>query len=97
MMQNSSCAVQAMSDRCSLSELESSEGASIVELQGGHSFRSRLAALGFTPGTAVRMVRNLSHGPVIVTIRDTHIVLGRQEAERVLVTTARRDDVSTGA
>jgi len=96
-MQNSSCPVQAVSDRCSLSELESSEGASIVELRGGHSFRSRLAALGFTPGTAVRMVRNLSHGPVIVTIRDTRIVLGREEAQQVLVTMEGHDDGSTSS
>jgi Fe2+ transport system protein FeoA len=42
------------------------------------------------------MLRNLHHGPVIVNIRDTRIVLGRQEAERVLVKTARRNDDSTG-
>jgi ferrous iron transport protein A len=95
-MQEPTRSLQGANDRHSLSELESSQGAAIVELQGGHGFRSRLAALGFTPGAEVRMLRNLSHGPVIVTIRDTRIVLGRQEAERVLVTTARRDDVSTG-
>jgi ferrous iron transport protein A len=68
-----------------LAELRPAQRAVIQELQGGYSFRSRLAALGFVPGTVVRMLRNLGHGPVIVNVRDTRIALGREEAQKVLV------------
>jgi ferrous iron transport protein A len=47
--------------------------------------RSRLAALGFTPGAVVKMLQNLGHGPILVTVRDTRIALGRGEARRIWV------------
>jgi len=53
--------------------------------QRRRGFVSRLAALGFTPGTEVKMIQNFGHGPIIVLIRDTHIALGRGEAMKVLV------------
>jgi len=68
-----------------LTTLNSGESAVIQSLSGGVSFRSRLAALGFTPGASVRMLQNLGHGPVLVTIRDTRIALGRGEACKIHV------------
>jgi ferrous iron transport protein A len=70
----------------SLSELRTGATAVVHSLEGGHTFRSRLAALGFTPGVEIKMVQNTGHGPVIVTLRDTRIALGRGEASRVLIT-----------
>lgn len=68
-----------------LSSLGAGQSAVIEGLHGGHGFRSRLAALGFTPGTAVTMLRNLRRGPIIVSVRDTRIALGREEAQQVLI------------
>lgn len=68
-----------------LSELKTGESAFIQELQGGYGFRSRLAALGFTPGTEIKMIQNLGHGPLIVSLRDTRIALGRGEAQKILI------------
>lgn len=69
-----------------LSELKTDKTAVIHSLQGGHTFRSRLAALGFTPGAQIKMVQNMGNGPLIVTLRDTRIALGRGEASKVLIT-----------
>jgi len=44
-----------------------------------------VAALGFTPGVEVTVVQNYGRGPILVTVRDTHIALGRGEALKVLV------------
>ena len=44
---------------------------------------SRLATLGFTPGTPVRMVQNFGRGPIIVRVNDAQIALGRREAHRI--------------
>jgi ferrous iron transport protein A len=70
----------------SLNKLKTGETAVIHSLEGGHTFRSRLAALGFTPGAEIKMVQNTGHGPMIVTLRDTRIALGRGEASKVLIT-----------
>jgi len=69
----------------SLLQLKSGETATVHSLRGGTGFRNRLAALGFTPGTGVKMMQNLGYGPIIVTVRDTRIALGRGEAYKVWV------------
>jgi len=68
-----------------LSELPTGQSAIVQDLRGGYGFRSRLAVLGFTPGVEITMLQNLSHGPIIVNLRDTRIALGRGEAKRILV------------
>jgi ferrous iron transport protein A len=83
-----------MNDASSLSELKTGTTAVIHSLLGGHSFRSRLAALGFTPGAEIKMVQNMGNGPMIVTLRDTRIALGRGEASKVLITLQRENEWS---
>jgi len=60
--------------------------ATVREVLGGRQILSRLATLGFTPGAQLTMVQNFGHGPLIVTIRDARIALGRGEASKVRVT-----------
>lgn len=69
----------------SLASLSEGHVGSIVSLRGGHGFVSRLAALGFTPGASVLVIRNSLRGPIIVGVMDTRIALGRNQAEGVLV------------
>ncbi len=57
----------------------------VVALKGGRRFVARLAALGFTPGARVIMVRNHGASPVIVRVLDTQVALGRGQAERVII------------
>ncbi|MBN2004453.1 MAG: ferrous iron transport protein A [Anaerolineae bacterium] len=64
----------------------------IGNLDGGRRFVSRLAALGFTPGAAITMMRNYGHGPVIVAVRGAQIALGRGEASHVLVHPTEEND-----
>lgn len=68
-----------------LSQLPSGTLGTILRLEGGSGFVGRLAALGFTPGAEVAVVRNSGRGPVIVSVLDTQIALGRGQADRVLV------------
>lgn len=73
----------------SLRELLTGSGGVVAALTGGHDLVARLAALGLTPGVAFEVARNPGHGPVIVLVRDTRLVLGRGEAAHVLVGSAR--------
>jgi Fe2+ transport system protein FeoA len=68
-----------------LSDLPAGERALIRVLRGGRGFSTRLAAMGVTPGVEVTVVQNFGRGPMIVTVRDTRIALGRGEALKVLV------------
>jgi len=68
-----------------LSQLANDEEGILSELRGGAGFVSRLATLGFTPGTPLTMVQNYGHGPVIVRVRDARIALGRSEASKIWV------------
>jgi len=68
-----------------LGTVRGGESAQIINMQGGHHFLSRLASLGFTPGARLRMVQNYGRGPLIVSLRDTRVALGRGEAEKILV------------
>ena len=71
-----------------LAELSTGRSGTIRALNGGRRFVGRLAALGFTPGVAVTMVRNNHFGPVIVAVRGTQVALGRGEAHRVMLATS---------
>ena len=57
----------------------------VRQLRGGRELAGRLAALGFTPGVRVTVLRRAEGGPLIVDVRDTRVALGRDEAEQVLV------------
>lgn len=69
-----------------LGELAEGAQARVHQLQGGRAFLGRMATLGFTMGTPLRLLQNAGRGPVIVLIRDTRVALGRGEALKVLVT-----------
>lgn len=68
-----------------LSELPAGEHAFVVALGLGRGISARLTTLGFTPGAELTMIQNYGHGPLVVTIRDTRIALGRHEARSILI------------
>ena len=63
-----------------LDELPAGDEAEVESVSGAGSMMSRLAALGFVPGSRVSMVQNRGRGPIIVCVIHTRIALGRSEA-----------------
>jgi ferrous iron transport protein A len=57
----------------------------VTQLNGGKEFISRIASLGITIGTEVTVLHNHGHGPIIVSIINSHVALGRHEAELIQV------------
>jgi ferrous iron transport protein A len=74
-----------------LSDLPIKKCVLVRKLRGGKDFTSRMSALGFTPGTVVTVIQNYGHGPVLVTIKDVRVALGRGEALKVLVDTLSKE------
>ncbi len=63
-----------------LDELPTGDEAEIESVSGAGAVMSRLAALGFVPGSRVAMVQNRGRGPIIVSVIHTRVALGRSEA-----------------
>jgi Fe2+ transport system protein FeoA len=77
--------MQATQNIITLADLKSGESATINSLKAGRNINARLSTLGFTPGVLIFMTHNYGHGPIVVTVRDTRIALGRGEAEMIFV------------
>ncbi len=69
----------------SLVDLRPGETGQVRGLEGGRSLIARLAALGFTIGAPVKVVRKSAHGPLLVSLRGTRIALGYGEAAGVSI------------
>ena len=68
-----------------LNEVPPGECVIVQKIYGGIDFSKRMAALGFTIGVEVKVVQNFGHGPMIVTVRDTRVALGRGQAIKIQV------------
>jgi ferrous iron transport protein A len=68
-----------------LMELQPGKKAVIRRLDGSRSVLSRLAALGFTPGAVITVLRGSDHGPLLVSLRGSRVALGQDEAAHIFV------------
>ncbi len=75
----------------SLTTLEPGKTGRVLKLDGSRNYVARLAALGFTIGAPVRVVRKNSRGPLLVNLRGTQIALGFGEATRIIVSPSSDD------
>jgi Fe2+ transport system protein FeoA/Mn-dependent DtxR family transcriptional regulator len=83
-------------DAVSLADLPQGEKCTVVLAAGGRGMVRRLAEMGLTPGTEVRVVRSAPmHGPIEVSVRGVSLALGRGIASRVLVKRLRNSESST--
>jgi len=70
----------------SLTELEDGQTAIIVSVQGGKMLTKRLADLGITSATVVKVIRKtLFSGPVQVEVAGSRLVLGWGLASKIMV------------
>ena len=68
-----------------LSMVHEGDQATLLSISGGRQLRGRLAALGLLPGTSLEVIQNSGHGPFIVGVRGSRIVIGRGMASRIEV------------
>jgi len=62
------------------------ESVQLVAVRGGRRLRRRLADLGLTPGTSVRVVQVNPMGPLILAFKDdVRLALGRGMAHKIQV------------
>jgi ferrous iron transport protein A len=69
-----------------LTDLEDGQTAIIVSVFGGRILTKRLADLGMTSGTEIKVVRRtLFSGPVQVEVSGSRLVLGKGLASKIMV------------
>ncbi len=86
-MELESAAVErtAPNDLCPLSTLSTGEHGEIVQLTAGKEAVRRMVSLGLIPGTKIAVIQNPKFGPLIVSVRDARVAMGRGEAHQVQV------------
>ena len=64
-----------------------SAGSSVLlrRIRAGQELETRLAALGFVPGAVLDVCRNGCHGPLVVQVKGSRLMLGRGMAEKIAV------------
>ncbi|MHB8087717.1 MAG: FeoA family protein [Anaerolineaceae bacterium] len=69
----------------SLAEIKTGAMVTLENILVGRELTSRMTSLGLTPGASVEVLQNYGRGPIIVSVRGTHVALGRGEARKLLV------------
>ena len=68
-----------------LTELKDGKKASIVKIDGGRHYLSRITSIGLNTGTSLEMLHNNKKQPLLIFSRDTMIALNRDEAKQIFV------------
>jgi ferrous iron transport protein B len=76
----------------SVADLRPGESAKVKKLEGPRNYVARLAALGFTIGAPIKVMRKNAGGPLLVSLRGTQIALGPNEARGIIVSAAKKEE-----
>ena len=77
--------------RATLRDCRAGDRAVVAKILGQGAFRRRLMEMGFLPGAEVRIVKYAPlRDPIEFVVKDYHVSLRREEAEKVLVRLAER-------
>jgi len=70
----------------SVTEVKEGQAGIIVSIRGGRTLTKRLADLGLTPGTEIRIIgRTLFSGPVQIEVCGSRLVIGEGLASKIMV------------
>lgn len=69
----------------SLSDVEAGRTVRFAAVDAGHRLRSHLAALGLIANVPIHIIRNSRSGQIILSVRNSKIVLGRGISHKILV------------
>ena len=65
--------------------LQPGRDAVVRDLNGGRSFRQRLVEMGLVCGNKVRVIKNEMGGPLIISVGEGRLVIGRGLALKIMV------------
>jgi Fe2+ transport system protein FeoA len=68
-----------------LSTLREGERAVVARVEGGEGVRKKLADMGILPGKEISITHGRGHGPRVVIVDETKVMLGRGMLFKILV------------
>ncbi|MBF0407860.1 MAG: ferrous iron transport protein A [Candidatus Riflebacteria bacterium] len=68
-----------------LTVVEAGKKVRIISVMGNHGIQGRLAAMGMIPGTEIEVLRKTNHGPLIIDVKGSRLMLGHSTALSVMV------------
>ena len=68
-----------------LSSVSPGKTVQLACVEAGHQLRNHLAALGMIANVPIRIIRNNGAGQIILSVRNSKIVLGRGMSRKILV------------
>ncbi len=68
-----------------LSTVRAGETVRLTEINAGRGLNSRLASMGLLPNVQVTVVRNGHPGPLVISVKNSKMVLGRGMADKIMV------------
>lgn len=68
-----------------LSMASPGEEVKIVSVRAGRGLTQRLADMGLTPGTSVKVINSRGAGPVLINLRGTRLALGFGITQKITV------------
>ncbi len=74
-----------MNQHMPLAMVSPGEVVTVVNIRAGRGLTRRLADMGLTPGTTLRVVNSQTPGPIIVEVRGSRLVLGYGIVQKVMV------------
>ncbi|MBN2480014.1 MAG: ferrous iron transport protein A [Parachlamydiales bacterium] len=66
-----------------LCELESNKSAKIIKILGERGVLKKLSSMGLIVGATVKMAKNDFTGPIILSINNTKVILGRGLSSKI--------------
>lgn len=75
-------------NRLPLGLIESGRSATIKDIKGSGLLKRQLLEQGLVDGCRVQVVRNDEGGPLIISIKDTRLAIGRGASLQILVEAA---------
>ena len=68
-----------------LAMINPSEEVTVAEIRGGRGLVQRLADMGLTPGTKLKVINSQMPGPILIDLRGSRLALGHGVALKVMV------------
>ena len=77
--------MKKMKKTITLIELEEGQTGIIISISGGRRACVRLADMGLTPGTEIKMLRNGRLCPIEISVRGSKLAIGYGIAAKILI------------
>ena len=67
----------------SLVTVENGRRVRLLAIGAGRALQARLAAMGLIPGVEIEVLQNGAHGPFVIAVKGSRVMLGRGIASKI--------------